>query len=283
MQIWGLWWTFSVIYAHVSSLARRRRFTSSGWYTLQFGTPFLRGPIEPWIKIVLPLFGIAGELRLGHSRYQALHTSDGKFDLETIRDWQHSTMYFAFVASGIADLAVHHLRVNKGFSRAFLGLGFLIEGVLLVFHLKGPEVEIKVHLILALQVFATVIAMAFEAAWPHNVVAALARPYLTIIQGAWWIQTAYVMYRKLVAWDPEYMGSDMMVPVLCVFHLAVFALATLVAYGLAKRAAEKAYGRTFDDAEDTFADDVRADATALELASLTGGADLAERGVKARR
>ena len=39
--------------------------------------------------------------------------------------------------------------------QAFLALAFLAEGLLLVFHLKGPQVEILVHLILVLQVFAT--------------------------------------------------------------------------------------------------------------------------------
>jgi hypothetical protein len=39
--------------------------------------------------------------------------------------------------------------------QCFLALGFLSEGLLLVFHLKGPRVEIMVHLILVLQVFAT--------------------------------------------------------------------------------------------------------------------------------
>ncbi len=39
--------------------------------------------------------------------------------------------------------------------QAFLALSFMSEGLLLVFHLKGPRVEILVHLILVLQVFAT--------------------------------------------------------------------------------------------------------------------------------
>lgn len=77
--------------------------------------------------------------------------------------------------------------------QAFLGLAFLSEGVLLGFHLKGPQVEVRVHLILVLQVLATVVAILAELARPSSVLAALARPWLTLLQGAWWIQTAFIM------------------------------------------------------------------------------------------
>ena len=130
--------------------------------------------------------------------------------------------------------------------QAFLGLSFMTEGLLLVFHLKGPRVEVMVHLILVLQVFATggrkgaagrlpcclnivdgnsmlacpspclfpcpspcpapcpppcairpsppaVVAILGEIAAPRSILAASARPWLTMLQGAWWIQTAYIM------------------------------------------------------------------------------------------
>ena len=39
------------------------------------------------------------------------------------------------------------------------------------------------------------VAIAAEAAAPRSVVVAALRPWLTIVQGAWWIQTAYIMYK----------------------------------------------------------------------------------------
>jgi hypothetical protein len=58
-----------------------------------------------------------------------------------------------------------------------------------------------------------VVTILVEMAKPSSILAAAARPWLTMVQGAWWIQTAYIMYRSQPQWDPEYMGSGMMVPV----------------------------------------------------------------------
>ena len=41
----------------------------------------------------------------------------------------------------------------------------------------------------------TVVAILAEMAKPRSILAASARPWLTILQGAWWIQTAYIMYK----------------------------------------------------------------------------------------
>lgn len=29
---------------------------------------------------------------------------------------------------------------------------------------------------------------------PHSILLASARPFLTVLQGVWWVQTAYIMY-----------------------------------------------------------------------------------------
>lgn len=154
--------------------------------------PFRRLPLEPIIKIILPAIGILGELWLGHEQYMCvcsvgvavatdahasamvldccactpsiadclllhpphrnLYASDGKFVVDHINDWQHSSMYSAFILSGAIDLATRSGRLPAGLDTAGLGLCFLTEGLLLVFHLKGPSIEVIVHLILVIQV-----------------------------------------------------------------------------------------------------------------------------------
>jgi hypothetical protein len=37
------------------------------------------------------------------------------------------------------------------------------------------------------------VAILGEIAAPRSILAASARPWLTMLQGAWWIQTAYIM------------------------------------------------------------------------------------------
>lgn len=111
--------------------------------------------------------------------------------------------------------------------QAFLGLAFLVEGTLLGFHLKGPSIEVHVHLILVMQILATVLAVGAEMAAPGNIVVASARPWLTMLQGVWWIQTAYIMYTGNPAWDPDYMGAAMMAPVVFAVHMLWIAAAML--------------------------------------------------------
>lgn len=71
--------------------------------------------------------------------------------VDHINDWQHSSMYSAFILSGLVDLGVEHLGLPAGLDSAMVGMAFLIEGLLLMFHLKGPAIEIRVHLILVIQ------------------------------------------------------------------------------------------------------------------------------------
>lgn len=86
-----------------------------------------------------------------------------------------------------------------------------------------------VHLILVLIIFTTFAAMMVEIANPHSLLAAALRPYLVILQGVWWIQTAYIMYDSNPAWNPFYMGASMMAPASFCMHMLWIALACLCA------------------------------------------------------
>ncbi|KAL4445297.1 hypothetical protein ABPG77_011122 [Micractinium sp. CCAP 211/92] len=242
--VWGFWWTVATFATYVQCLAARRGFQTRAWRLLPWGPPRLRSlPLEPVIKILLPACGILGEIWLGHESWRNLYASDGKFYTDNLNDWQHSTMYLSFMASGVVDLLGHYVGAPRGAELAFLALSFMSEGLLLVFHLKGPRVEILVHLILVLQVFSTVVAIFVELGAPSSILAASARPWLTMLQGAWWIQTAYIMYKSAPQWDPDYMGSGMMVPVpfvLWSLGIAFFMFCLLLAF---KAVAERRLGR----------------------------------------
>lgn len=181
--IWGIYWVLATFHAYLQTAAARRSFFPRAWYLCPWGTSWMRQlPLEPIIKIVLPCIGILGELWLGHPSWRTLIGPDKKFVVDNINDWQHSTMYACFAASGLTDLLGHLSQLPSGLDRAFLGLAFLCEGLLLAFHLKGPKIEVMVHLILVLQVFATVVATGFEGFVQNSLPAAAARPVLTILQ-----------------------------------------------------------------------------------------------------
>ncbi|KAL6780227.1 hypothetical protein ACKKBF_B13955 [Auxenochlorella protothecoides x Auxenochlorella symbiontica] len=246
--LWGVWWMLATFYEHLASAAGGPPFRSRGWHRLFFGTARARRfPVEPFVKIVLPLFGILGELWLGHDQYMNLYASDGRFVMDHVNDWQHSAMYSAFMLSGLVDLATWYGRLPEGIEHASLGMAFLIEGMLLVFHLKGPKIEILVHLILVIQIFLTVVAVVFEALMPTSFAAALARPLSTVIQGVWWIQTAYIMYRAKPQWDPEDMSSAMMAPVAWVTHVLWITAAMLSVFLLMRWVTERHLGWVYKE------------------------------------
>jgi hypothetical protein len=218
--LWGLWWTVATFDSYIKACAANKRFESRAWYKVFFGPAWLRQvPLEPLIKVILPFFGALGELWLGHESYRALKTADGKFLVDNINDWQHSCMYLSFMLSGVIDLVGHYGSLPKDTEHSFLSLAFISQGLLLVFHLKGPSIEIIVHLILVIQIFATFVALMVEGAKRDVLVVAVLRPILTLLQGVWWIQTAQIMYVSDPAYDPEYMGGTMMAPAVFVFHL----------------------------------------------------------------
>lgn len=71
-----------------------------------------------------------------------LYLDNGIFNSDNLNDWQHSCMYLAFMISGVVDLLGHRRRLPAGTEQCFLALAFLVEGILLGFHLKGPDFEV---------------------------------------------------------------------------------------------------------------------------------------------
>jgi hypothetical protein len=229
----GAWWLAATAHHFVRAAAARRAFAPRAWYPLFFGPARLRAfPLEPALLLALPLVGIAAELWLGHESWRTLVAPDGKFVVDNINDWQHSTMYLSFAVSGAVSLLGSVAPLPRGTEAGFLGLAFLCEGLLLVFHLKGPDVERLLHLVLVLIVFATSAAAFAEAgggARRVSAVGAAARPALTLLQGVWWIQSAYAMYTADPRYDPDYMGAAMMLPAVLVVHALWVAVAALTA------------------------------------------------------
>ena len=247
--IWGTWWLVALFDHFLTTAAFKHQFRTKSWYRVFFGPVWLRRiPLEPLIKVILPTFGILGELWLGHPSWRTLIAPDGKFVVDNINDWQHSTMYLAFVLSGVVDMIGHYSphSTPEGTSLAFVSLAFLVQGVLLVFHLKGPAIEVMVHLILVLVIFATFISCVFEGFNRGQVLVGSLRPLLTLLQGVWWVQTAFIMFVSDPAYDPEYMGGTMMVPAVFVVHMMWLCVAGVVLLGVMSRVYSKRFGREID-------------------------------------
>ncbi|DBB05337.1 hypothetical protein WJX82_005298 [Trebouxia sp. C0006] len=218
--IWGTYWLISVFRLHLKS-SEKKPFKSRAWY------PFLwpkSVPIEPLLKIVFPFIGINGELWAGHDHYRHLYESDGRFTEHHIQDWQHSAMYLAFMLAGLVDMLAHYTQLPSGIDQGALAMAYVIEGLLFAFHLRGDQLDVEIHTLLVITIFLTAIVILAEIQHKSNVLLASLRPILVIMQGVWFVQAAFILFRDNLAWDPDYMGSSMMVPVVYVtwFMAVVF-------------------------------------------------------------
>jgi hypothetical protein len=237
---WGSYWLISVFRLYLKSNGKTA-FQSKAWYEFKYCT---RVPLEPLLKIFLPFIGINGELWAGHSHYRHLYDPDGHFTEHHLQDWQHSAMYLAFMLSGCVDLLSHYTNLPNAIGHAYLSVAFLIEGMLLAFHLKGYQLEVYVHLLLVLTVFATVAAMFAEMRFRNNILWATARPILVLQQGVWFIQVAHILFRDNLAWDPDYHGSGMMAPVVYVTWFMVVMFCSLLVFMAMKLYYQK-YKKTY--------------------------------------
>ena len=76
-----------------------------------------------------------------------------------------------------------------------MGIAFITEGLLLGFHLKGAPIEILVHKILVITIAGTAVVMFAEICSKGSVILTLGRALLLILQGIWFIQIGYILFK----------------------------------------------------------------------------------------
>ncbi|KAK9857593.1 hypothetical protein WJX84_006077, partial [Apatococcus fuscideae] len=191
--IWGSWWLFSSYRLYLRS-STKVPYHSRTWYEWPWWPHGV--PLEPFAKVLLPFIGINGELWAGHDHYRHLYEPDGKFTEHHLQDWQHSAMYAAVMISGVVDLLGHYTRfLPQGTEQGFLGLSFVVEGLLFAFHLKGTSLDFELHLLLVLTIFMTALIIFLETNHPHMLQLSALRAMLVLLQGTWFIQVAYILYK----------------------------------------------------------------------------------------
>ena len=79
--------------------------------------------------------------------------------------------------------------------QGFLGLSFVVEGLLFAFHLKGTSLDFELHLLLVLTIFMTALIIFLETNHPHMLQLSALRAMLVLLQGTWFIQVAYILYK----------------------------------------------------------------------------------------
>ena len=146
--------------------------------------------------------------------------------------------------------------------QAALGVAFMVEGLLLGFHLKGAPLEVLLHKILVITIALSALLMFAEIRSRGSVVLTVGRSLLVGLQGIWFIQIGYILYKgefagrtcawclwiatcskgyphllplcvaDLPQWDPRSMKSTMMAPALYCLDIMLLTLGALVCAAL---------------------------------------------------
>lgn len=203
--IYGIYQAFRVSLSHFKadsppapSNGRRRCCKRGVNWTLVEGT----------CKIVFTTIGILIELFYPGAPMGRLHYDTGKF--RNPENWQHATMYFFFLISGIADYLSIFCKniVPKGIERFFVALALYIEGYLFYFHLHGrSHIGTKVHMLIVWTVWPCALAYFSEFILINHRrivhILELIHTVLMLGQGFWFWQVAYILYPPGgVSWDP---------------------------------------------------------------------------------
>lgn len=174
---------------------RSNRLFSSHMHRVTFTTHYgTRIPLEAIVKIGSSCTGMIGELVY---EKQWILVDDSGFVSEHLNNYSHMSMYSMFALSGIVDILIHYniAIIPVGLDHIFLSLAFFVEGLLFYFHVHGrPQLDVRVHTFVYLISFLTSLVLLFEMKAVRDPVPALARAFLTSLQGSWFFQIAFVLH-----------------------------------------------------------------------------------------
>ena len=230
--IYGFWWAVITFWTHLSSKGaqkssktKREGSTSSvasffeyrrehglsrkSWLPQMFCP---RVPLEPIIKIVLPLLGIFAEAFFDvvddgtgpHVKAKVVKVfEDGH--LAGLGKVHHITMYAGFALSGIVDIFSQFIKVPRHTSQVFLSLAFWIEGLLFYFHTHGRDpLNTQIHWILTIVIFSCGIFTLLRMLQPTNLLINAGLASSILLQGTWFIQAGHILFR----WNNWLQTSD---------------------------------------------------------------------------
>jgi hypothetical protein len=141
------------------------------------------------------------------------------------RSLQHTLMYLSIAASGLADFARHwYPEIPAEVPSLFLATAFFSQGFILVFHLTGPDFDIRLHALLAFASFATAFSLALSGLRPDSLMACLLRCVCLLSLGSFWIQAGDLMFNR-PAFDS--VEGIAIAPALLCLHTAGWALLLL--------------------------------------------------------
>eukprot|EP01023_Acetabularia_acetabulum_P058908 TRINITY_DN7020_c1_g1_i1.p2 TRINITY_DN7020_c1_g1~~TRINITY_DN7020_c1_g1_i1.p2 ORF type:complete len:330 (-),score=42.17 TRINITY_DN7020_c1_g1_i1:895-1806(-) len=226
LVVLGMWWTVNIFSQQLT--LGKKTFKCRAWQPFPLQSLWL---LEPTVKVVFAVVGTIIELFVaGHGNYRKLYDDYGYYCIGHLNNWQHSAMYASFGFSGLVDLLGADGKLPKNLDTGILGIAFFIFGQLMAFHLKGSSLEVRVHIILVLCIFYTMLTIFGEMRSPDSFMMSCAKCHAVILTGSWLFHVGIILYGGETAWDEESMGGAMFAPVVFGGHILVISALLLLLY-----------------------------------------------------
>lgn len=223
--VWGMWQMLNILVQYVAHQDANQvhLFRSQPYYYLRVFNRKL--PVESVLKILAPFVGVSIELHLfskGHYRSLMCPHDTAKygwFNAANVNNWQHTTIYPAFLLSGMVDLVGMRIPLPPGTEFVFLSLGFVIEAIIMGTHTKHIPLDQMVHQLFYVTTAITSFLCLLETHLNASFLIAAAKTVFLVLQGTWICAIGRLMFEGHAAWDASYMASLDLAPVLYCYHL----------------------------------------------------------------
>lgn len=147
-------------------------------------------------------------------------------------DAQHFSVFVFYGLSGLLHLlSASRIPLPRGTDYTGLLMAFSVQALIFHFHQHNRSpIDVLVHTLLKYSTMATAVCVAIEMRLRQSVLAALGRAFFTILQGTWFIQIAYIVYRPWLdghSWKDDH--RDVMLAV-AVYTWHMFGIMLYVAF-----------------------------------------------------
>ncbi|XP_042329914.1 LOW QUALITY PROTEIN: transmembrane protein 45B-like [Sceloporus undulatus] len=150
--------------------------------------------------------------------------------------WQHSTMHFFFVMTGVVGILTHcKYIIPVGLDSFFFSLTLFNEGMLFYTHAERMSaLDQYIHYIMLIPIWSGAVCSLIEVWSRNNPILELFRTAVFITQGTWMWQIAFVLFPRWGAgsWDHNDTHSCMFLAMCYSWHLEGVILFLFIVYGI---------------------------------------------------
>nr|XP_039270326.1 transmembrane protein 45B-like isoform X1 [Styela clava]XP_039270327.1 transmembrane protein 45B-like isoform X2 [Styela clava] len=180
-------------------------------------------PLDSFMKIIYG-FGAAMAELFYPPGTNKLILLDSNGNWVHMNEWQHFTMYSAFMISGIVDIISQKLLKEREttLEKTIIAMAFYITALLLFFHKHGKgELELEAHGLLLYANLAVCASLTLEVWRPFDQKLIWLHTLLIMQMGSWLFHLAYILFRPIGGekWDSNNMHNLMILPIFYSWHI----------------------------------------------------------------